>query len=99
MAEHLICLIQDLQSNCEIYDSTFDPIKKMHKKPSSSYVNQALDALADVLVSDSDKSEVFDIAARTTRDKLILTISTNTSAKLKAMDHLSSVQFQMREIS
>lgn len=89
MAEHLIGLIQDLQSNCEIYDSNFDPIKKRHKKSSYSYVNQALDALADVLVS--DKSDVFAIAARMTRDKLILTISTNTSAKLKAIDHLNCI--------
>ena len=85
MAEHLIGLIQDLQSDCEIYDSAFLSIKENHKKSPSSRVNQALDALADVLVS--DKSDVFAIAARMTRDKLILTIATNTSAKLKAIDH------------
>lgn len=89
MAEHLIGLIQDLQSDCEIYDSAFLSIKENHKKSPSSRVNQALDALADVLVS--DKSDVFAIAARMTRDKLILTISTNTSAKLKAMSHLNCI--------
>ena len=70
MTEHLIGLIQDLQCNCEIYDSAFD-------------------ALADVLVS--GKSDVFAIAARMTREKLILTISTYTSAKLKAIDHLNCI--------
>ena len=89
MTEYLIGLIQDLQCNCEIYDSAFDSTKKRHKKSSSSPVNQAFDALADVLVS--GKSDVFAIAARMTRKKLILTISTYTSAKLKAIDHLNCI--------
>lgn len=93
MAEHLIGLIQNLQSGCEIYDSAFVPIRERHTKSSSPRVDRALDALADVLVS--DKSEVFAIAARMTHERIVLTISTNTSARVEAMNHLKCIWEQL----
>ena len=89
----MIGLIQNLQSDCEIYDSTFVPIRGRHTKSSSPRVDRALDALADVLVS--DKSEVFAIVARMTHERIVLTISTNTSARVEAMNHLKCIWEQL----
>ena len=89
MAKRLICLIQNLQYDCEICDSASVPIKERLKESSSSRVNRALDALADVFVS--DKSGVFAIAARMIYGKVMLTISTNTSARENEMDHIHCI--------
>ncbi|ODM23885.1 hypothetical protein SI65_01475 [Aspergillus cristatus] len=89
MAEHLIGLIQDLQSKGEPYDPAFDSFKNKRKKPSSYHVDRALDALANVLVS--EKTEVFAVAARMAHDKLNLTITANFDPKEKTIKHTQRI--------